>query len=128
MSVRVYSVAPELDGSSGSKLKAGRIKVTFAAFRNGRRVHKNSELSIVGTSDANLLANMVYAVEKLETMSQGKVVSIEMEMGHYRYDEQLPELAGEAAAAVCYAKTIDGKNMKVYIPFTRDTLSPGSLS
>ena len=120
MSLRVYSVAPELDGTTGKKLKAGRATLTLVAYKNGRRVYKKTELPIVGTDAASLLANMVAVIEKVESLSEGKVAAVDMAMGHYRYDEQLAELSGNSAGATVTCKTIDGKNMRVYIPFAKD--------
>jgi len=122
MSIRVYSVAPELDGSTGKKLKACRLNVVLCAYRNGKRTYRRSKLNIVGQDDAGLLANMVLAVEAITSCSKGKVVSVELEMGHYRHDETLAEITGKNSAGSCKLTTIDGHKMKIYIPFCKDML------
>lgn len=119
MSLKVYSVAPELDGSTGSKLKAARVKLTLAAFRNGKRIYKNARLPILAETEAGLVTAMVSLIEKIESISVGKVVSVEMELGHYRYDEQLPELVGLSRTAWCNFETIDGHKLKIVVPFAK---------
>lgn len=120
MSLRIYSSAPELTGASKNALKAGRLKITVAALKAGRRTYRQVRVPVLGTSDANLIANMVAVVEKIESVSAGKIVSVEMEMGHYRYDEVLPELGNNRASTTVTFKTMSGRALTVKIPYTGD--------
>lgn len=136
MTIRFYSFAPELDGTSDGKRFAGRFTLTLAALDKvcGKLRFRKTWFDVVGTTASAVLDHAVWLSEKIASMSDGVIMGMSQKLGHYRNDESPNVVASNIrqsgyviASNGCEGTGVKVMTQKVLIPFVSEDVSRADL-
>lgn len=122
MSVRLYSLATELDGLSESTRKACEYKVTYACLVGQRRIYQTTSFTVLGDENDDLDELASEIISCINALSQGKIVKIEAKIGHARNDEQLVDVGDRRGYATLRFDALNcDRSGTLGIPFPKTT-------
>lgn len=125
MSIRWYSTASELTGSTPKKRKALRVKITwgYRQIEHGPPRTAISKFCVCGESEAAILAHAVFLCEEMAKASEMVIMGVDFKMGHYRKDEALPVLPPNRRRAAVFGYSpdyeeegVEALNLRVVVP------------
>lgn len=130
MSVLLYENQNLVDPRDPLKvtMKAVEATFTYACMLGNRRVHGSTEISCSADTWADVIAKVLEEQEKIESVTRGVVVKIELKIGKYIKDVALAEITSNQKSIAARFVNVDGsKSTKVKIPFVRTDITEDQL-
>lgn len=122
MSVKFYNLASELDGLSETTKRAMEYTVTYAARVNQRRIYQTTKFTVLGDENDDLDELASEVISCINALSQGKIVKIVAKVGHYRHDEELPDVGDRRGYATLKFDALHcDRGGRIGIPFPKTT-------
>lgn len=125
MSVKLYDKTVIIDPSDPLvQTMAGRFVITLACIKGNTRVHKSTEVTVQGSTWAQVIANGYAAAEAIERCSRGRLVKFQLICGHYIKDTNLYTITDNDRAMTITMRSADGsKTQRIYVPFVRSDIA-----
>lgn len=109
-------------------MKAVEATFTYACMLGNRRVHGSTEIAVSADTWAHVIAKVLEEQEKVESVTKGVVVKIELKIGKYIKDTALAEITNTQKSIAARFVNVDGsKSTKVKIPFVRTDITEDQL-
>lgn len=129
MTVKLYNKTVIIDPSDPLvQIMAGRFVITLACIKGNTRVHKSTEITVQGSTWAEVIEQGYAAAEAIERCSRGRLVKLQLVCGHYIKDVNLYTITDNDRAMTITMRSVDGsKTQRVYVPFVRSDMTDDAI-
>jgi hypothetical protein len=109
-------------------MKACEATFTYACYLGNRRVHGSSKISVFADTWVGVIAKVLAEQEKIESVSRGVIVKIELKIGKYIKDTELETISNSQKSIAARFVNVDGsKSTKIRVPFVRTDITEDQL-